>query len=357
MEERGDATTTAARSLPVEAAERGAVLLRSLSDPLRLRIVSAVVTSADGELSAGEIATVGHVSGPTVSHHLRVLREAGVLVGERHGTSIVYRLSPTMGDLVPALRALTVDDHHLHPVRGPATGATLDAAGIDAALGTIADELARGVPLSWTSEVLGLVRDSYTTLTRSGTSNVLDRTERFARQRVTDLVTARVAADPVARPPQVLFVCVANAGRSQLAAALMQRHVGDAVVVRSAGSTPAAGVHGVVEPLLTEILGPGADPPFPKPLTDDALRAADVVITMGCGDSCPVLPGVRYEDWAVGDPALASPAGARAIRDDIDRRVRRLAAEILPRPPDGSPAVVSHDVPPGRRPNPTQEQS
>ncbi|HZL06053.1 MAG TPA: ArsR family transcriptional regulator, partial [Coriobacteriia bacterium] len=85
-------------------------------------------------------------------------------------------------------------------------------------------------------------------------------------------------------------------------------------------------------PLLEEILGPDAEPPFPKPLTDDAVRAADVVVTMGCGDVCPVFPGKRYEDWALGDPALASPEGVRAIRDDIDARVRALAAELLDYP-------------------------
>jgi ArsR family transcriptional regulator len=123
----------------------------------------------------------------------------------------------------------------------------------------------------------------------------------------------------------VLFVCVANAGRSQLAAALVNRLSGGKVVARSAGSTPAAEVHPHIRSLLTEIEGDdAAEAAFPKPLTDDAIRAADVVVTMGCGDVCPVVPGVRYEDWAVGDPALASPEGAAAIRDDIEARVRNL---------------------------------
>ena len=131
----------------------------------------------------------------------------------------------------------------------------------------------------------------------------------------------------------MLFVCTANAGRSQLAAALMRRVAGDRVVVRSAGSLPAAHVHASVAPVLADLLAgagdPAADDPYPKPLTDDAIRAADVVVTMGCGDSCPVLPGKRYEDWPVADPALASPDGVRAIRDDLDRRVRALAADLL----------------------------
>ena len=99
-------------------------------------------------------------------------------------------------------------------------------------------------------------------------------------------------------------------------------------MVRSAGSTPAADVHPGVRPVLAH-LGAGDDA-FPKPLTDDAVRAADVVITMGCGDVCPILPGIRYEDWLVGDPALASPAGIAAIRDELDRRVRALLTDLLP---------------------------
>src|SRR5699024_5210998 len=116
---------------------------------------------------------------------------------------------------------------------------------------------------------------------------------------------------------------------SQLAAALVQHYAGDRVIVRSAGSTPADQVHSVVQPELTD-LGVPAGEAFPKPLTDDAVRAADVVITMGCGDVCPVLPGKRYEDWVVGDPALASPAGVAAIRAELDARVRTLLTELLP---------------------------
>ncbi len=133
----------------------------------------------------------------------------------------------------------------------------------------------------------GIVRESYTALVRSakGSAHLLTLTERFARQRLADMTR------PTDATPQVLFVCVANAGRSPLAAALVRRHVGEHVVVRSAGSTPATDVHPGVRPILAE-LGVG-DEVFPKPLTDDAIRAADVVVTMGCGDVCPVLPGTR----------------------------------------------------------------
>ena len=124
-------------------------------------------------------------------------------------------------------------------------------------------------------------------------------------------------------------ICVANAGRSQLAAALVNELSAGRVVARSAGSAPATGVHPHVRTLLAEIEGDRADDRFPKPLTDDAVRAADVVVTMGCGDVCPIIPGVHYEDWPVGDPAMASLEGTRAIRDDIAGRAQALVDTLL----------------------------
>ena len=116
---------------------------------------------------------------------------------------------------------------------------------------------------------------------------------------------------------------------AQLAAAIVNQLADGRVVARSAGSAPASDVHPHVRSLLTEIEGEQeAETAFPKPLTDDAVRAADVVVTMGCGDVCPIIPGVRYEDWAVGDPALASPDGVDAIRHDIEGRVRELLATL-----------------------------
>ena len=128
--------------------------------------------------------------------------------------------------------------------------------------------------------------------------------------------------------PQVLFVCVHNAGRSRMAAALLERHAQGRVAVRSAGSTPASEINPVVVEALAEV---GLDPDWepPRELADEDVRAADVVITMGCGDACPVFPGKRYEDWTLEDPAGKDLDTVRRIRDEIDARVRALLAELV----------------------------
>ena len=128
--------------------------------------------------------------------------------------------------------------------------------------------------------------------------------------------------------PQVLFVCVHNAGRSRMAAALLERHAQGRVAVRSAGSTPASEINPVVVEALAEL---GIDPVWepPRQLADADVRAADVVVTMGCGDACPVLPGKRYEDWTLEDPAGKDIDTVRRIRDEIDARVEALLAELV----------------------------
>jgi len=126
----------------------------------------------------------------------------------------------------------------------------------------------------------------------------------------------------------VLFVCVHNAGRSQMASALLDLRSGGRIDVRSAGSAPADELNPVVVAVMAE-LGLDLSREFPKPLTDSAVRAADVVITMGCGDACPIFPGKRYEDWTLDDPAGQDVATVRRIRDEIDTRVQALSAELL----------------------------
>ncbi len=128
-------------------------------------------------------------------------------------------------------------------------------------------------------------------------------------------------------PPAVLFVCVHNAGRSQMAAAFLRRLARDRVEVLSAGSAPASAVNPVAAEAMAEV-GIELAGERPKLLRDTAVRRADVVITMGCGDTCPVYPGKRYEDWEIPDPAGKGIDEVRPIRDEIERRVRALVAEL-----------------------------
>jgi protein-tyrosine-phosphatase len=132
--------------------------------------------------------------------------------------------------------------------------------------------------------------------------------------------------------PEVLFVCVHNAGRSQMAAGLLAKHAEGRVSVRSAGSTPADEINPAAVQVMNEV-GIDLSREFPKPLTDEFVRAADVVITMGCGDACPIYPGKRYEDWEVEDPAGKGVEEVRRIRDDLDARVKHLLAELTPAAP------------------------
>jgi arsenate reductase len=150
---------------------------------------------------------------------------------------------------------------------------------------------------------------------------------RFARERLRALAQAEgIVSKDV---PEVLFVCVHNAGRSQMAAGLLKLRSQGRIHVRSAGSTPA----GEINPnavIALEELGVDMSEEFPKPLTDEVVRAADVVITMGCGDACPLYPGKKYEDWELDDPAGQDLETVRRIRDELDQRVKALIGELLP---------------------------
>ncbi|MCX4907901.1 low molecular weight phosphatase family protein [Streptomyces sp. NBC_00878] len=172
-----------------------------------------------------------------------------------------------------------------------------------------------------------LVIDSYERLAEHARvrTHLVVLAERLAAERLDAL--AHIEGAPGSGLPRVLFVCSQNAGRSQLAAALLAHRAGGHVVVSSAGTFPAAEVEPVVAQVLTEA-GLDLSDAFPKPLTDEVVRAADIVITMGCGDACPVLPGRRYLDWPVTDPEGAPITVVRGIRDEIDARIEELLASL-----------------------------
>ena len=148
---------------------------------------------------------------------------------------------------------------------------------------------------------------------------------RFARARLQALAQAEGLV--VKDVPEVLFVCVRNSGRSQMAAGLLHQRAGGLVHVRSAGSDPGEEINPAVVDAMAE-LGIDLSQEFPKPLTDEVVRAADAVIAMGCGDACPIYPGTRYEDWEIEDPEGKSVEEVRAIRDEIDRRIQALLGEL-----------------------------
>lgn len=171
------------------------------------------------------------------------------------------------------------------------------------------------------------VLESYTALLRTATvkAHLATNTVHFATERLTALAQAKGAIERTT--PEVLFVCEQNAGRSQMAAVLTQALSGGAVHVRSAGSAPARELSTTVVEAMAEI-GLDLDTAFPKPLTDDVVQAADVVITMGCGDACPVYPGKRYQDWELADPAGQSLEAVREIRNQIKTNVEGMLTAL-----------------------------
>lgn len=171
------------------------------------------------------------------------------------------------------------------------------------------------------------VFESYASLRRTARihNHLTALAMRFAADRLTALAQSQGAVPKDV--PEVLFICVHNAGRSQMAAALLNHHGQGRVHVRSAGSAPAGEINTQVIAAMAEI-GVDLGEEYPKPLTDDVVAAADVVVSMGCGDACAVYPGKRYLDWTIDDPAGQPLEAVRAIRDDLDARVRGLLTEL-----------------------------
>jgi len=292
----------------------GAPALAVLADPTRARILQLIRDAEDGRALVGRLADELGLRQPTVSHHMRALHEEGIVIREPDGRRVWYSIDPDQADRVATLlgtRAHAADEH-------------------EPDLARVADDLVeryRGVFSRETVE--RYVHESGDMLAaREHAPRLASRTAAFTAQRLDDLLRVELRPDAV---PEVLFVCVQNAGRSQLAAGILRQLAGDRVIVRTAGSAPADDVRLSIVSALDEI-GVPVGGEFPKPLTDEAVRAADYVITMGCGDACPVYPGRRYLDWDIEDPVGQSLTVIRRIRDDIDERVRALLTEMLPLP-------------------------
>jgi arsenate reductase len=281
-----------------------------LGDQTRARLVGLIRDEPDGRALVGRLAEALGVTQPTVSHHMRALLDASIVTREPDGRRVWYSLAEANRDRVDAFLG----------------SREADAAAPD--LARISRDLAerfRGI--FGPETVAQYVAESAELLASTGGGkHPSSRISAFAAARLDAL--ARVDRHAVGTP-EVLFVCVQNAGRSQLAAGILRHLAGDRVLVRTAGSAPASDVRQSIVTALDEIGVPiGAE--FPKPLTDEAVRAADVVITMGCGDACPIYRGKRYEDWQLQDPAGQPTEVIRGIRDQIDTRVQQLLRELLP---------------------------
>lgn len=203
---------------------------------------------------------------------------------------------------------------------------------LDGVLARVADRLDDTFTDVFSKEAIKrYVKESYALLAENATvtNHLPSLTERFARDRLTALAQSE---DKITKEkPEILFVCVHNAGRSQMAAALAIQISHGAVSVRSAGSAPSDSIPENVHAAMAEI-GLSLSEAYPKPLTDEVVRAADVVITMGCGDACAIYPGKRYEDWELLDPSELDAEGVKLVRDDIEARIRILLTELKVNP-------------------------
>jgi protein-tyrosine-phosphatase/DNA-binding transcriptional ArsR family regulator len=309
--------------LPVDPDTRTAVLgraeaehiarnLRAMADPTRIQILSLIVDADGGRRPVTELADELGLTQPTVSHHLRIMTDEGLLERVQEGRTVWY-------SVVPSRATEVFDSVHSDPVAAVVAPPVLDRIAADLAT--------RFAGVFSTETVSEYVHGSYTLLADRAriTRYLPSLTARFAADRLRSLAQADgLTTDDV---PDVLFVCVQNAGRSQLASAILRSLAGDCVRVLTAGSEPAGSINPKIIAALDEIGIPIVGE-YPKPLTDEVVRAADYVITMGCGDACPIYPGRRYLDWDLPDPADLSMDGVRAVRDDVNQRVRSLLAEL-----------------------------
>ena len=313
--------------LSPEVAAQLTTAFKALADPARLQMIAAIAADPRGEAGAYDFTDSIALAQPTVSHHLKVLHEAGLLSRRKEGTSVYYRvIPPALLHLSRALEGFTTGPtpavHETHHLELPSDGT------VEHVLNRGIEELAYRFTGIFARETVDrYVHESFQTLYRTARIKTFVPVfaVRFAQERLTALAQSR--GHLAKSVPEVLFVCTHNAGRSQMAAALLASMAPGRVHVRSAGSLPASEVNPAVVASLAEI-GLEIGQEFPKPLTDDVVRAADVVVTMGCGDSCPIYPGKRYLDWELPDPAGQSTDDVRPIRDQISAKLSGLLVEL-----------------------------
>lgn len=310
------ASFTTGRPLDAEAAAARARQIAALADPIRLRLLSVIVTSVDAAMNEVDIAQTLAVSVEDAAEHLRLLEQVGLVTVQPGDTTPKYVPSPDAWIRFGRMLALPLgsDTPAGAPVNRPKSE-------LPSAIEKIAERLAYRFSSVFSPETVHkYVAESYQLLSERATvtKHLASLTSRFATDRLGALATAQGYA--LTGTPEILFVCVQNAGRSQIAAGIVRQLAGDRVHVRTAGSQPASSLDDQAIEVLDEI-GVPVVAEFPKPLTDEVVQASDIVVTMGCGDACPVYPGRRYMDWPVEDPMGLPIERVREIRDDIHRRV------------------------------------
>jgi arsenate reductase len=319
-------------------ADEVAARLQALADPIRLRLLGLL---GRGECPVGPLASALGIGQSLTSFHLAALRDAGLLATERVGRFTYARLRPeAIGTLfgdVSELVGRIPDDQEL------------DAAEHALAEALIGDLASRFPPRQGADRVRRVVHEELRRRRDTPPGQGLRSTAALARRHATERLRASAQADgyepkPV---PEVLFVCVHNAGRSQMAAALAQQLGAGRLHAWSAGSHPAPAVHQQVAAVMAEV-GVDLAGQAPKPWTNELLRAADVVVTMGCGEDCPIFPGVRYLAWDIPDPAGQPTEVVRRIREDLAARVRALVNDLT------TPADRAVTRTPTARPHPSK---
>lgn len=289
--------------------EARAAQVAAMAVPDRVRLLGLIMSDPEGATTAERLAGGSSVAG--VRRHLEALVGVGLLLEEagrfRPSHDALVRFGGLVGRRASGRQPFVDHERILEEI--------------------IASLVAKHAGVLNAETVRAFVVESYDLIANRATVRrfLPQLTERFAADRLEALASLE-EADSEPRD-DVLFVCVRNAGRSQIAAALMRDRVGESIRIRTAGSVPAAQVHPVVRKELAR-RGLGALLEFPRPLTEEVIRASGVVVTMGCGDACPVMPGRRYVDWNVEDPVGRSRQDVRRIVDDISWRVDRLVAEL-----------------------------
>lgn len=313
-----------ATPLAVDAAVERAHQLNALAEPDRLRVLSAVAARRTGTADVASIAAELDLVETVVVQHVHVLVRLNLLAE----TTARGVFAPTADTWMRFSRLIVTVDRPVLPPRVVGGGDSVELIELPPVLHRVTERLAYRFSSSFSRETVErYVTDSYRLLAvrAKAPHHLVSLTTKFAEDRLGALAVA--SGRDLRGTPEVLFVCVQNAGRSQLAAALLRQLAGDRVHVRTAGSRPSDQIDEIVVEALDEI-GVPVVAEFPKPLTDEVVQAADVVITMGCGDACPIYSGRRYLDWPVPDPVGRPLVTVREIRDQIAQRLERLLYEM-----------------------------